>query len=74
MSLKVVDINNEDERNQYERGHSRIRFPSSSPVQYQAIEKNLKPTSLYVSNWTDDEKTRRTKVPMRLNDAQIADR
>ncbi|UJR15268.1 hypothetical protein I4U23_002222 [Adineta vaga] len=56
VSLKVVDINDEDERRRYE------------------VDTTSIPTSLYVSNWTDDEKSRRSKDPMRLNNTQLADR
>ncbi|CAM4774819.1 unnamed protein product [Rotaria magnacalcarata] len=72
--LKVVDINDDEERRQYEGEHSRLRSASSLSANHQTTETNIKPASLYVSNWTDDEKYRRTKNPMRLNNAQIADR
>ncbi|CAM4775770.1 unnamed protein product [Rotaria magnacalcarata] len=70
----VVDINDDEERRQYEGEHSRLRSASSLSANHQTTETNIKPASLYVSNWTDDEKYRRTKNPMRLNNAQIADR
>ncbi|CAF2752291.1 unnamed protein product [Rotaria sp. Silwood2] len=72
VSLKVVDINDEDERRQYEGERTRLR--SASSANRQTIESNIKPKSLYVSNWTDDEKCRRSKNPMRLSDSQIANR
>jgi hypothetical protein len=68
--LKVVDINDEDERRRYEGEQLRIRSASNQKI----VESTIKPTSLYVSNWTDDEKCRRSKEPMRLNDTQLADR
>jgi len=70
ISLKVVDINDEDERRRYEGAQLRMRSASNQKI----AESNIKPTSLYVSNWTDDEKYRRSKDPMRLNDSQLADR
>jgi hypothetical protein len=70
ISLKVVDINDEDERRRYEGEQLRMRSASNQKI----AESNIKPTSLYVSNWTDDEKYRRSKDPMRLNDSQLADR
>ncbi|CAF3403665.1 unnamed protein product [Rotaria socialis] len=72
--LKVVDINDDEERRQYEGEHSRLRSASSSSTNHQTTETHIKPASLYVSNWTDDEKYRRTKNPMRLTNAQIEDR
>src|SRR5690349_21607444 len=77
VSLKVVDINDEDERRRYEGEHSRMRSTSSSSsslTQQKSMESNAKPTSLYVSNWTDDEKFKRSKDPMRLNDSQLSER
>ncbi|CAF1075865.1 unnamed protein product [Rotaria sordida] len=75
VSLKVVDINDENERRRYEGEHSRRRSISLLAAKNrQNIESNIKPTSLYISNWTDDEKCRRSQNPMRLNDNQIANR
>ncbi len=65
-----MDINDEDERRRYEGEHLRIRSISNQKL----AEENIKPTSLYVTNWTDDEKYRRSKNPLRLNDTQLADR
>ena len=70
----MVDINDEDERRRYEGEHSQIRSTSSSSLNQKSTESNIKPTSLYVSNWTDDEKYKRSKDPMRLNNTQLADR
>jgi hypothetical protein len=70
--LKVVDINDEDERRRYEG--ERLRSASSLSINSKTIESNLKPTSLYVSNWTDDEKYRRSKNPKRLNNTQLSER
>ncbi|CAF3952144.1 unnamed protein product, partial [Rotaria sp. Silwood1] len=69
--LKVIDINDENERRQYEGEHLRIH---STLINHQIIESNTKLTSLYISNWTDDEKCRRSQNPKRLNNTQIADR
>ncbi|CAF1039000.1 unnamed protein product [Adineta ricciae] len=74
ISLKVVDINDEDERRRYEGEHSRIRSPSSLSANKKLLDSTAKPTSLYVSNWTDDEKSRRSKEPMRVNNTELADR
>ncbi len=68
--MKVVDINDEDERRQYEGEQLRMRSSSNQKI----AESNVKPASLYVTNWTDDEKHRRSKNPMRLNNTQLADR
>ena len=68
--MKVVDINDEDERRRYEDERSRMRTSSSQKI----AESNVKPPSLYVTNWTDDEKHRRSKNPMRLNNTQLANR
>jgi hypothetical protein len=70
ISLKVVDINDEDERRRYEGEQLRMRSSSNQKL----TESNIKPTSLYVTNWTDDEKYRRSKNPMRLNNTQLANR
>lgn len=70
VSLKVVNINDEDERRRYEGEHSRMRSISSQKL----AQAEAKPVSLYVTNWTDDEKHRRSQQPMRLNDTQSADR
>jgi hypothetical protein len=70
ISLKVVDINDEDERRRYEGEQLRMRSLSNQKI----VQSNIKPTSLYVSNWTDDEKYRRSKDPMRLNNTQLTDR
>jgi hypothetical protein len=70
----VVDINDEDERRRYEGEHSQIRSISSLSINQKPIDSSIKSTSLYVSNWTDDEKYRRSKNPMRLNNTQLADR
>ncbi|CAF4811837.1 unnamed protein product, partial [Rotaria sp. Silwood2] len=72
VSLKVVDINDEDERREYEGERTRLRSVSSA--NRQTIESNIKPKSLYVSNWTDDEKCRRSKNPMRLIKSKITKR
>jgi hypothetical protein len=72
--LKVVDINNEEERRRYEGERSCVHSASSSPVDPKTIESAIKPESLYVSNWTDDEKYKRSKDPMRLDNAQLSDR
>ncbi|CAF4362101.1 unnamed protein product, partial [Adineta steineri] len=74
ISLKVVDINDEQERRQYEDERSRIQTASSSSINNKTIESSIKPASLYISNWTDDEKYRRSKDPMRLNNSQLAER
>lgn len=70
VSLKVVDINDEDERRRYEGERSRMRSMSSQKL----VQTETKPVSLYVTNWTDDEKYRRTQDPLRFNDTQLADR
>ncbi len=70
ISLKVVDINDEDERRRYEGEQLRMRSSSNQKL----AESNIKPASLYVTNWTDDEKYRRSKNPMRLNNTQLANR
>ena len=70
MSLKVVDINDEDERRRYEGERSRMRSLSSQKL----AQTETKPVSLYVTNWTDDEKYRRTQDPLRFNNTQLADR
>ncbi|CAF0905318.1 unnamed protein product [Adineta steineri] len=74
ISLKVVDINDEQERRQYEDERSRIQTASSTSINNKTIESSIKPASLYISNWTDDEKYRRSKDPMRLNNSQLAER
>ncbi len=66
----MVDINDEDERRRYEGEQLRMRSSSNQKL----TESNIKPTSLYVTNWTDDEKYRRSKNPMRLNNTQLANR
>lgn len=70
----MVDINDEDERRRYEGEHSRLRSPSSLSLSHKTTASNPKPTSLYVSNWTDDEKYRRSKNPMRMNNTQLSER
>ena len=68
--MKVIDINDEDERRRYEGEQLRLRTFSNQKI----LESTTKPTSLYVTNWTDDEKSRRSKDPMRLNNPQIENR
>lgn len=70
VSLKVVDINDEDERRRYEGERSRMRSVSNQKL----AQIESKPVSLYVTNWTDDEKYRRSQDPLRLNDTQLANR
>lgn len=70
ISLKVIDINDEDERRQYEGEQLRIRSSSNQKI----AQSNIKPTSLYISNWTDDEKYRRSKHPIRFNHTQLSNR
>lgn len=69
-----MDINDEEERRRYEGEQARLRSPSSLSISQKAALAATKPASLYVSNWSDDEKTRRSKDPMRLDNAQLADR
>ena len=47
------------------------RLPSAVP---RSPETDVKPASLYVSNWTDDEKCRRRNERMKFDDAQLAER
>ncbi len=63
--------NNESDRN---RARSASSSPRTSPVPQRASESNIKPTCLYVSNWTDDEKYRLSKNQMRFNETQLAER
>ena len=74
ISLKVVDINDEDERRRYEGEQAQARSASLSSLQRKSDRRDVKPVALYVSNWTDDEKYKRSKNPRRLADAQLVDR
>lgn len=65
-----MDINDENERRRYEGERSRMRSMSNQKL----AQTETKPVSLYVTNWTDDEKYRRSQEPVRLNDTQSADR
>lgn len=70
ISLKVIDINDEDERRRYESEQLRLR----SMLRYKPPQPSVQPAPLYTSNWTDDEKSRRIKDPLRLDSQQLHDR
>jgi len=75
--LNALDINNEAPRHHHDNDNTRARSASSSPrpsLSRQISEINVKPTCLYVSNWTDDEKCRRRNERMKFNEAQLAER
>ena len=74
ISLKVVDINDADERRRYEGEQAQARSASLSSLQRKSDRREVKPMALYVTNWTDDEKYKRSKDPRRLADAQLVDR
>jgi hypothetical protein len=56
------------------RARSASSSPRTSPRSQRAAESNVKPTCLYVSNWTDDEKYRCSKNRIRFNETQLAER
>jgi len=76
--LYALDINNETTRHHHEndntRAHSASSSPCPSPINLRTSETNIKPACLYVSNWTDDEKYKRSKDQMRFNETQLAQR
>jgi hypothetical protein len=76
--LAALDITNDAPRHHHENDTIRARSASSSPlmspITHRNSETNVKPTNLYVSNWTDDEKCRRRKDRMKFYDTQLAER
>lgn len=74
ISLNVVDINDEADCRRYEGEHARAVSMSSVPVQQRTSESEEEPTSLFVSNWSDDEKSKRSRDPVRLVNDQLENR
>ncbi|CAF4437061.1 unnamed protein product, partial [Adineta steineri] len=78
ISLNALDINDNTSRQHRENDQTRTRSASSSPRpsadNQRTNETTVKPTSLYVSNWTDDEKYKRTNDRTKFNETQLADR
>ncbi|CAF0966985.1 unnamed protein product [Adineta steineri] len=78
ISLNALDINDNTSRQHRENDQTRTRSASSSPRpstdNQRTNETTVKPTSLYVSNWTDDEKHKRTNDRTKFNETQLADR
>ena len=74
ISLNVVDISNEAECRRYEGEHARAVSTSSTHAEEKPSATEEKPTSLFVSNWSDDEKCKRSKVPFRLVNGQVENR
>lgn len=79
--MEVLDASNtQDEKGkaQQEQETTRLNSVPSSPGLSSAIsrtpESDAKPASLYVSNWTDDEKCRRRNERMRFDNAQLTER
>jgi hypothetical protein len=76
--LNALDITNGTSRHRREgeqpRARSASSSPPSSPLNQRLSEPNVKHTCLYVSNWTDDEKCKRSKDQMRFNATQLAER
>ncbi|CAF3259162.1 unnamed protein product [Rotaria sp. Silwood2] len=78
ISLNALDINNDTYRYRHEYEQIRARSASSSPrtssTNQRIIETNVKSTSLYVSNWTTDEKNKRHLDQMKFTDTHLAER
>ncbi|CAF1014884.1 unnamed protein product [Adineta ricciae] len=76
-TLNALDVHDNTTRRRLENDHTRARSASSSPRHFSADnqrvgETHVKPASLYVSNWTDDEKAKRSKDRMNFNESQLA--
>ena len=76
-ALNALDVHDNTTRRRLESDHTRARSASSSPRHFSADnqragESHVKPASLYVSNWTDDEKAKRSKDRMNFNESQLA--
>jgi len=79
--LNALNIDNDTPRHHHhhESEAPRARSASSSPragspVNQRISDTNIKPPCLYVSNWTDDEKCKRSKDRMRFNETLLAER
>ncbi|CAF1254051.1 unnamed protein product [Rotaria magnacalcarata] len=78
ISLSALDINNDASRHHHEHEPNRARSASSSPISFAAHhrldESSTKSTSLYISNWTDDQKTKLHIDQLKFNEADLAKR
>ncbi|UJR31412.1 hypothetical protein I4U23_018905 [Adineta vaga] len=79
VSLNALDIHDNTARYRQDGNHTRARSASSSPRHFSPdrqrnSETNVKPASLYVSNWTDDEKAKRSGDRMSFNENHLAER
>ncbi|CAF1149717.1 unnamed protein product, partial [Adineta ricciae] len=75
-TLNALDVHDNTTRRRLESDHIRARSASSSPRHFSTDnqrtgETHMKPASLYVSNWTDDEKAKRSKDRMNFNESQL---
>lgn len=78
-TLNALDVHDNTTRHRLESDHIRARSASSSPRHFstdnqRTSETNVKPTNLYVPNWTDDEKAKRSKDRINFKESQLAER
>ena len=77
--LAALDITNDVSRHHHHgvdnnRARSASSSPLMSPITHRNSETNVKPTNLYVSNWTDEEKSRCRNDRRTFNEALLTER